>query len=90
MSSGIDSFWTIFEEGMPERLAPNDWLKKWTHAGKDAGADFRRAVAQTTVRTLFVALRPPRCDLALGKSFRICATGGGRGLAMRRALNVID
>jgi len=24
---------------MPERLAPNDWLKKWTHAEVDAGAD---------------------------------------------------
>src|SRR5579863_10538477 len=33
------SFATIFTEGMPERLAPNDWLKKWTHAEVDAGAD---------------------------------------------------
>src|SRR5258706_11791938 len=33
------SFGTIFTEGMPERLAPNDWLKKWTHAEGDAGAD---------------------------------------------------
>jgi poly-gamma-glutamate synthesis protein (capsule biosynthesis protein) len=33
------SFVTIFTEGMPERLAPNDWLKKWTHAEVDAGAD---------------------------------------------------
>ena len=33
------SFGTIFTEGMPERLAPNDWLKKWTHAQVDAGAD---------------------------------------------------
>jgi poly-gamma-glutamate capsule biosynthesis protein CapA/YwtB (metallophosphatase superfamily) len=33
------SFTTIFTEGMPERLAPNDWLKKWTHAEVDAGAD---------------------------------------------------
>jgi poly-gamma-glutamate capsule biosynthesis protein CapA/YwtB (metallophosphatase superfamily) len=24
---------------MEERLAPNDWLKKWTHAEVDAGAD---------------------------------------------------
>ncbi len=24
---------------MPERLAPNDWLKKWMHAEIDAGAD---------------------------------------------------
>jgi poly-gamma-glutamate capsule biosynthesis protein CapA/YwtB (metallophosphatase superfamily) len=33
------SFATIFTEGMEERLAPNDWLKKWTHAEVDAGAD---------------------------------------------------
>src|SRR5579862_5037227 len=33
------SFSTIFTEGMQERLAPNDWLKKWTHAEVDAGAD---------------------------------------------------
>jgi poly-gamma-glutamate synthesis protein (capsule biosynthesis protein) len=33
------SFATIFTEGMPERLGPNDWLKKWTHAEVDAGAD---------------------------------------------------
>lgn len=33
------SFATIFTEGLPERLAPNDWLKKWTHAEVDAGAD---------------------------------------------------
>jgi poly-gamma-glutamate capsule biosynthesis protein CapA/YwtB (metallophosphatase superfamily) len=33
------SFATIFTEGMPERLAPNDWLKKWTHQEIDAGAD---------------------------------------------------
>lgn len=36
---GNHSFSTIFSEGMPERLAPNDWLKKWTHAEVDAGAD---------------------------------------------------
>ena len=36
---GNRSFATIFTEGMPERLAPNDWLKKWTHAEVDAGAD---------------------------------------------------
>src|SRR6202795_2111685 len=36
---GNHSFTTIFTEGMPERLAPNDWLKKWTHAEIDAGAD---------------------------------------------------
>jgi poly-gamma-glutamate synthesis protein (capsule biosynthesis protein) len=36
---GNKSFTTIFTEGLPERLAPNDWLKKWTHAEVDAGAD---------------------------------------------------
>jgi poly-gamma-glutamate synthesis protein (capsule biosynthesis protein) len=36
---GNRSFSTIFTEGMPERLAPNDWLKTWTHAEVDAGAD---------------------------------------------------
>jgi poly-gamma-glutamate capsule biosynthesis protein CapA/YwtB (metallophosphatase superfamily) len=36
---GNRSFSTIFTEGMPERLAPNDWLVKWTHAEVDAGAD---------------------------------------------------
>jgi poly-gamma-glutamate synthesis protein (capsule biosynthesis protein) len=33
------SFSTIFTEGMLERLAPNEWLQKWTHAEVDAGAD---------------------------------------------------
>ena len=33
------SFATVFTEGLPERLAPNDWLVKWTHAEVDAGAD---------------------------------------------------
>ena len=33
------SFATIFTEGMPERLAPNDWLIQWTHQEIDAGAD---------------------------------------------------
>jgi poly-gamma-glutamate synthesis protein (capsule biosynthesis protein) len=33
------SFSTIFTEGMPERLAPNPWLTKWTHDEIDAGAD---------------------------------------------------
>ena len=32
-------FSTIFSEGMAERLAPNDWLKKWVHEEVDAGAD---------------------------------------------------
>jgi poly-gamma-glutamate synthesis protein (capsule biosynthesis protein) len=32
-------FMTMFEEELPERLAPNDWLKKWTHDEVDAGAD---------------------------------------------------
>jgi poly-gamma-glutamate synthesis protein (capsule biosynthesis protein) len=36
---GNHSFATIFTEGMEERLAPNEWLKKWTHAEVDAGAD---------------------------------------------------
>jgi poly-gamma-glutamate synthesis protein (capsule biosynthesis protein) len=36
---GNHSFSTIFTEGMQERLAPNDWLKQWTHAEVDAGAD---------------------------------------------------
>src|SRR6202140_3054777 len=36
---GNHSFATIFTEGMQERLAPNDWLQKWTHAEVDAGAD---------------------------------------------------
>jgi poly-gamma-glutamate capsule biosynthesis protein CapA/YwtB (metallophosphatase superfamily) len=36
---GNHSFSTIFTEGMPERLAPNAWLKKWTHEEVDAGAD---------------------------------------------------
>jgi len=33
------SFTTVFTEALPERLAPNEWLKKWTHAEVDAGAD---------------------------------------------------
>jgi poly-gamma-glutamate synthesis protein (capsule biosynthesis protein) len=36
---GNRSFSTLFSEGMPERLAPNEWLVKWTHAEVDAGAD---------------------------------------------------
>jgi poly-gamma-glutamate capsule biosynthesis protein CapA/YwtB (metallophosphatase superfamily) len=36
---GNHAFSTIFTEGMPERLAPNEWLKKWTHDEIDAGAD---------------------------------------------------
>src|ERR1700733_14087516 len=36
---GNHSFSTIFTEGLEERLAPNDWLRKWTHAEVDAGAD---------------------------------------------------
>jgi poly-gamma-glutamate synthesis protein (capsule biosynthesis protein) len=36
---GNHSFSTIFTEGMQERLAPNAWLKKWSHAEVDAGAD---------------------------------------------------
>jgi poly-gamma-glutamate synthesis protein (capsule biosynthesis protein) len=29
----------VFGEGLPERLAPPGWLRKWTHAEIDAGAD---------------------------------------------------
>jgi poly-gamma-glutamate synthesis protein (capsule biosynthesis protein) len=36
---GNKSFATIFNEGMAERLAPNEWLTSWTHAEIDAGAD---------------------------------------------------
>ena len=36
---GNHSFSTIFGEGMSERLGPNEWLVKWTHAEIDAGAD---------------------------------------------------
>jgi poly-gamma-glutamate synthesis protein (capsule biosynthesis protein) len=36
---GNRSFATIFSEGMAERLAPNPWLRSWTHAEVDAGAD---------------------------------------------------
>ena len=32
-------FRTIMLEELPERLVPPDWLKKWTHAEVDAGAD---------------------------------------------------
>jgi poly-gamma-glutamate synthesis protein (capsule biosynthesis protein) len=32
-------FGALFSEGLPERLAPADWLKKWTHEEVDAGAD---------------------------------------------------
>jgi poly-gamma-glutamate capsule biosynthesis protein CapA/YwtB (metallophosphatase superfamily) len=32
-------FAAVFGEGLPERLAPPTWLKKWTHAEIDAGAD---------------------------------------------------
>ncbi|MDE3110013.1 MAG: CapA family protein [Acidobacteriota bacterium] len=33
------SFINMFTEGLPERLAPNPWLVKWTHEEIDAGAD---------------------------------------------------
>jgi poly-gamma-glutamate capsule biosynthesis protein CapA/YwtB (metallophosphatase superfamily) len=33
------SFTTVFTEALQERLAPNEWLRKWTHAEVDAGAD---------------------------------------------------
>lgn len=32
-------FQTMMLEELPERLAPPDWLKKWTHEEVDAGAD---------------------------------------------------
>jgi poly-gamma-glutamate synthesis protein (capsule biosynthesis protein) len=32
-------FATIMREELPERLTPPEWLKKWTHAEVDAGAD---------------------------------------------------
>jgi poly-gamma-glutamate capsule biosynthesis protein CapA/YwtB (metallophosphatase superfamily) len=32
-------FQTIMLEELPERLVPPEWLKKWTHAEIDAGAD---------------------------------------------------
>jgi poly-gamma-glutamate capsule biosynthesis protein CapA/YwtB (metallophosphatase superfamily) len=36
---GNHSFINLFTEGMPQRLAPNPWLIKWTHEEIDAGAD---------------------------------------------------
>ncbi|MGH9679419.1 MAG: CapA family protein, partial [Candidatus Acidiferrales bacterium] len=36
---GNHSFYSLFSEGLPERLAPNEWLVKWTHEEVDAGAD---------------------------------------------------
>ena len=36
---GNRPFSSVFAEALPERLAPPDWLKKWTHAEIDAGAD---------------------------------------------------
>lgn len=36
----FDEPWAaLFEEELPERLVPPDWIKKWTHAEVDAGAD---------------------------------------------------
>jgi poly-gamma-glutamate capsule biosynthesis protein CapA/YwtB (metallophosphatase superfamily) len=32
-------FLTMFAEELPDRLAPPDWIKKWTHAEIDAGAN---------------------------------------------------
>jgi poly-gamma-glutamate capsule biosynthesis protein CapA/YwtB (metallophosphatase superfamily) len=32
-------FGTIFAEELPDRLSPPEWIKKWTHAEVDAGAD---------------------------------------------------
>lgn len=36
---GNHSFINVFTEGLPQRLAPNPWLIKWTHEEVDAGAD---------------------------------------------------
>ena len=36
---GNKAFSTLFYEGMAERLTPNEWLRGWTHAEVDAGAD---------------------------------------------------
>jgi len=36
---GNEAFSTLFSEGMTERLAPNEWLVKWTHKEVAAGAD---------------------------------------------------
>jgi poly-gamma-glutamate synthesis protein (capsule biosynthesis protein) len=33
------AFNTLFNEGMPERLRPDEWLVNWTHREIDAGAD---------------------------------------------------
>ena len=33
------NFGTMFAEELPDRLVPPDWIKKWTHAEVDAGAD---------------------------------------------------
>jgi poly-gamma-glutamate synthesis protein (capsule biosynthesis protein) len=33
------SFYAVFGEALPERLAPAAWLKTWVHAEIDAGAD---------------------------------------------------
>ncbi|MGH9680974.1 MAG: CapA family protein, partial [Candidatus Acidiferrales bacterium] len=32
-------FLTIFDEELPQRLVPPEWIKKWTHEEIDAGAD---------------------------------------------------
>lgn len=36
---GDKAFSTLFNEGLPERLAPNEWLRQWTHREVAAGAD---------------------------------------------------
>jgi poly-gamma-glutamate capsule biosynthesis protein CapA/YwtB (metallophosphatase superfamily) len=36
---GNRAFSTIFSEGLAERLAPNEWLRVWSHAEINAGAD---------------------------------------------------
>lgn len=36
---GHRPFSALFEEGLPERLSPPNWLRNWTHQEIDAGAD---------------------------------------------------
>ena len=60
-------FTALFLEELPERLAPADWLKKWTHEEIDAGAD------------IIVMHGACRCctawrSIATGRSFTIWAT----------------
>jgi poly-gamma-glutamate capsule biosynthesis protein CapA/YwtB (metallophosphatase superfamily) len=38
-AKAVVAFETMMLEELPERLVPPDWVKKWTHAEVDAGAD---------------------------------------------------